>query len=167
MTRNPFFDTSGFCYLRLSGFLSHGRWHTVPVLLVLILGNCRGKPPKALPLPHFSGAAQTSPGIHHQQVPAKNPPTARDVKALQASLKEQKQVLAAVTAGCLVLLVAAGLYMRRLVRRDRERQKETDAFLRAQLEAYDEKILRMLIVNAGYEEIKARLKKEFNFDIGE
>ena len=91
-------------------------------------------------------------------------PTERDVKALQTLLKKQKQVLIGVTVGCLGLLVGAGLYMRRLVRRDRERQKETDAFLRAQLDAYDEKILRMLIVNAGYEEIKARLKKEFNID---
>lgn len=139
--------------------LKHSIW-----IWVVLLAACGGQTEVATG--HWRGAnwEVVRPAPQHPTSQGQALTAGQEIKALQALVEKQQRAFAWVTGGLLLLLTTAGLCIAQLVRRDRRRTQDKKSFIAQHIQDYDEQILRMLLVKAGYDEIKNKLKKEFGLD---
>lgn len=85
-------------------------------------------------------------------------------KTLQASVTNRTVTLGGTSAFLLVLVAIGFVYTKKHKRAKKHAIHDKDAFIHEQVKNYDEQILRMLLVKAGYEDIKDKLKKDFGLE---
>ena len=82
-------------------------------------------------------------------------------KVLQSSVKKTTYTFGGISAFVLIFGVAGLVYGTKQKVGKRHAVQDKNAFVSEQVKNYNEKILRILIMNARYEEIKLKLKWEF------
>ena len=82
-------------------------------------------------------------------------------RVLQLSVKKTTYTFGGISAFVLIFGAAGLVYGTKQKVGQRHAVQDKNAFVSEQVKNYDEKILRMLILNAQYEEIKQKLKREF------
>lgn len=63
-----------------------------------------------------------------------------------------------------VFAIIGFIHFKRLKRENKLIAHDKDKFVQDQIKQYDQRILQMLIVKAGYEDMKDRLKEDFGLD---